>query len=750
MRWPFTNWLRGAAGRDDPSPGASETAAPGGSTPEADDAAGPGPAGELRPAAWRELPPVQRAVGETSFTAPSTAFARSLAGRRVPDPMLAPLAHDLTADGPAGLVSGIAVPLVQRLPSGADPRSTPGMPAPAAGDPARSRRRGTVTNVAARPPLADREGPADDASHDRAPSGPGDVAAGSQPESDLPPVAPRVLPVARLATPVTAIAAARVADATAPAPIVARALPVAPEAAAGAAATAATTEPAPTTPAIPRPPTVTAGLGATGSAGPLVGEPAAETGPAQPGADAERGPVVVARRSLGESRRLGLGAPLAGPPPSTVRASDNADMPVARRAFGSAAPSPAPQPAAPAPTVVAATGQTAALPRLVVARRTVTLPGSGSAPGPADPGRATDLLQASPAAIAAEPSPAGGPGDPVEMTGSASPGSEPPTDGSWPPRPLVGELPITVSRRTLGDAPADAEAGDAGAIGNAPLALAGLQRVPIDGSASFGKDRGGGPAGVAPVQRSPAGDTRAGPSQPAGGQPAVRAIPATVPLVAGRTMRPDIPRPVSTLAHAPLADPAPVPGRLVIPVPAVPGGGQGWVPGATRGVDRPAPSSAPAEAIQREERTTAARATPLAGRGSASATATAPALPLMRSSVGVAAPAAFPADPAVAGSDDALGWSAATGFTTVALQPGPFVQRAVQIDELAVTAAGDGAGGAGAASAGSAAGPAGSTGGGGEGTDYEELAEQVYDRIRARLVTELVLDRERAGMLVDW
>jgi membrane protein involved in colicin uptake len=78
------------------------------------------------------------------------------------------------------------------------------------------------------------------------------------------------------------------------------------------------------------------------------------------------------------------------------------------------------------------------------------------------------------------------------------------------------------------------------------------------------------------------------------------------------------------------------------------------------------------------------------------------------------------------------------------------VQRAAQIDELTVTPAGQGAGGAGAASAGSAAGPAGSTGAGSEGTDYEELAEQVYDKIRARLVAELLLDRERAGMLVDW
>ena len=155
MRWPFTSWLRGAGGREDASPGAPETSMPETSSGEADDAAGPGPAGEARPAAWRELSPVQRAVGETPVTAPSTAFARGLAGRRVPDPMLAPLAHDMTADGPAGLVSGIAVPLVQRLPTGADPRPTPGLPAAAAGDRARSRTRGTVTTVAARPPTAD-------------------------------------------------------------------------------------------------------------------------------------------------------------------------------------------------------------------------------------------------------------------------------------------------------------------------------------------------------------------------------------------------------------------------------------------------------------------------------------------------------------------------------------------------------------------------------------------------------------------
>src|ERR1700690_2372825 len=161
---------------------------PGTSTPEADTDADAPPAGEARPAAWRELAPVQRAVGETPVTAPSTAFARGLAGRRgpepmlaplapacrragpgrgVPEPMLAPLAHDMTADGPAGLVSGIAVPLVQRQASGADPRPTSAMPAAAAADRARSRPRGTLTTVA-RLPMADGERATDDVSDDRA------------------------------------------------------------------------------------------------------------------------------------------------------------------------------------------------------------------------------------------------------------------------------------------------------------------------------------------------------------------------------------------------------------------------------------------------------------------------------------------------------------------------------------------------------------------------------------------------------
>jgi hypothetical protein len=68
------------------------------------------------------------------------------------------------------------------------------------------------------------------------------------------------------------------------------------------------------------------------------------------------------------------------------------------------------------------------------------------------------------------------------------------------------------------------------------------------------------------------------------------------------------------------------------------------------------------------------------------------------------------------------------------------VQRAVAVDEmttgvLAVPAA--------------AGGDSGSTGIGGTGQDYEEMADRVYDRIRSRFATELLLDRERMGLLID-
>jgi hypothetical protein len=118
----------------------------------------------------------------------------------------------------------------------------------------------------------------------------------------------------------------------------------------------------------------------------------------------------------------------------------------------------------------------------------------------------------------------------------------------------------------------------------------------------------------------------------------------------------------------------------------------------------------------------------------------APALPLARS-------AASSREPAVPEIDEAGGLVArapGSGFRTSTRAGEPIVQRSVTIDELSVAPSGGAAPGAGA-------GPVGQAGASeaGAGTDYEELAEHVYEAIRARLASELLLDRERAGTLVD-
>jgi hypothetical protein len=87
------------------------------------------------------------------------------------------------------------------------------------------------------------------------------------------------------------------------------------------------------------------------------------------------------------------------------------------------------------------------------------------------------------------------------------------------------------------------------------------------------------------------------------------------------------------------------------------------------------------------------------------------------------------------------------------------VQRAVVIDEVTAEAAPPGSGGSGGqgASGGSGAGGGAAGGGAGSGSatagpsdaDLDLLARRLYGRIRDRLARELLLDRERSGMLAD-
>jgi hypothetical protein len=102
--------------------------------------------------------------------------------------------------------------------------------------------------------------------------------------------------------------------------------------------------------------------------------------------------------------------------------------------------------------------------------------------------------------------------------------------------------------------------------------------------------------------------------------------------------------------------------------------------------------------------------------------------------------------PAIPGADAGwspgagLGWAPGAGFAPLAPGTGPLVQRAVDAGAAAAPAA-----------PGETAGAAAGTVAGGEpgGPDYEEMAEQIYDRIRSRFASELLLDRERMGLLID-
>ena len=745
MRWPFSNWRRGAAGGDDPPPRehANGAIAPAPATASPD--AGPGPA------AWRGLPPIQRAVTSTPLTAPSLEFARDLAGRRLPDPMISPLGHAITTGGPAGLVSGIATPLVQRATGDGGTRRAGALPAPAPHDHSRAATRRPTTSVALpRPGTTPAADPNDSSEANALPV---DEPVRPPAAADAPLIPTRSLAVIEPTAGIPAIGATRVAEETAPAPVLSVARTVA------SASVAASVDAA-------GPPRVAADV--TGVEG--IPSPAARSispdhrSVGQPG-DAPGGleQPIVARRTLGESRRLGLGAPLAGPPPAIGRAGERSDLPLARLARpASPGPSIAPEPSVRA--VPAARAASMPLPRLVVARVSASAPGTS--------------IDGSPEATVASAAPPDGPG-PVadEVTPDRSFGE---ADGAADDssidrsRPLTGDTPIGVSRRAIGEPTAAGDIGVAPGMHAEALPLAPgpaivWARDAIDAGSRFGAGAPRGvdaeddgvlpPAGRATEAGSSSGQSGAasGPSgdaTPSFASPSFTSGPAlvTAPLITGRAMRASLAGAPAVLGLGSAGGPGPVVARLASASSGATRAGADPVRTSSIGADRPLVPTARGAAVQRDtgpglDRSSGgptlalapgARTAPVGGGAFAGST---PALPLMRSSAGTVGHVAH-----MTGESDGAGWTAGAGFTTVAAAPGPFVQREVQINELDVTPSGGAAGGAGAAGAAhGATAPA----AGGAGTDYEELAEQLFDKIRARLTSELLLDRERAGMLVD-
>src|SRR5205085_66822 len=79
----------------------------------ADGGAGPviARAAETRPE-WRDVPAMGTSFGPPELTVAPDSFRAGLAAHTPPQPFLAPLGHLVSADGPSGIVSGLAQPLV--------------------------------------------------------------------------------------------------------------------------------------------------------------------------------------------------------------------------------------------------------------------------------------------------------------------------------------------------------------------------------------------------------------------------------------------------------------------------------------------------------------------------------------------------------------------------------------------------------------------------------------------------------------
>lgn len=131
LGWPFRRVQRSPSSEGD---AASERAAASARSAARDD--------------WRRLPPLTETIGPPPLVAPHRPFAGALAASNPPPPILAPLAHDRSLEAPPGLVVGVARPVValggEALPRPAQ-RSPLGIAARSA-DPARE---GEPTTAAA-------------------------------------------------------------------------------------------------------------------------------------------------------------------------------------------------------------------------------------------------------------------------------------------------------------------------------------------------------------------------------------------------------------------------------------------------------------------------------------------------------------------------------------------------------------------------------------------------------------------------
>ncbi|HYW26298.1 MAG TPA: hypothetical protein VE953_19155 [Terriglobales bacterium] len=667
---------------------------------------------------WVDLPPIQRATGDLPLTASSRAFASGLPGAVGVPLALQPLGHARSPDAPAGLVTGLASPAptyaggerlvyVQRRPAGQPGLLWPAWRDEPAGEPVEA---AAVEMPALPPAIAPRAVPA--------------VAA------VLPPASLTVSPP-EIALPATPLVVSRAEGPSQAAPTAALDVP--------------------------------SGVGV---------DSAAEPAPSR-------------RLNVGQSRRIGLGAPLAPaagraavqrsadvpglPEPSEASAGEEEDIgpPVQRMEAGPPAPV-APRATAAPPDLPAELSR----PIFRVQRRSAGAPPAGArahatppASGPEPPPPAGP--DAAPVSVADDPAP------PAQR--ATAPSSLPPAPGG--PADPAAQLPVVpVQRIEAGSEPmvspsaelpvVPARPLDSGSRADdaPPLPLVPIQRVeaePLDVA-----DAGAGPdpsevegepdvadLAVVPAQRLEAGSS---PSHQADPAAFVAGALPVVPLHSVDVSRPRAghaaPSPTATLARAVFgggpAGPATAPAFASLPLVG----------------ERPLPVSAGAPVSPAGSPaglpTAADPAMPLLGYTEHEPTAVWPVPTATEAANAALAPVARMARPVVQPMPETqpaavpldLPYLPAAGSRTSGEPP---VQRApegqqylaIEVPVQRAEAASS------AASASSASGPA--AGGAEDGSpkhsekELDELARQLYERLRSRLRMELLVDRERAGLITD-
>ena len=377
---------------------------------------------------WRRLPPLRETIGPPPLLAPPRPFADALAASNPPPPILAPLSHGRSLEAPRGLVVGVAraVPAV----------AGPAMPRPVQRSPLAPGRR-SIGQVEPEVTL-DLPAPVADASTSSTPSTP------STPSTE---VVAAVHPTSRLPVPSQGIVPGPRAFTRAPDPERTRPLlGLVGQPRAGGSARAR--PPEPPEPAIQRKPDTPVSL------------------PSSPSTELA---ADAPRLTLGQTRRLGLGAPIAGGPmglvtrplPVAVESTTAGEMPTRRTASA---------PVASADTESSVTHATpASLPLAVRPLAETTPPGSAAATAtsPAMPEGASAHATRS-----AGPAPTGRPVAASPPATRPTPRRETPLVSAQPLRSRVQRAPLSIPRASpaarapASESPGSPTAGSIGAAGS--------------------------------------------------------------------------------------------------------------------------------------------------------------------------------------------------------------------------------------------------------------------------------------------